>query len=66
MFFLQAIFKLIPKDEVPRLPADENTAEKRAEKLWKFFDKGENGEGGRGGTKATSMGCRRGAAWTIM
>ncbi|XP_061615292.1 visinin-like isoform X2 [Phyllopteryx taeniolatus] len=37
-----AIFKLIPKDEVSKLPADENTPEKRAEKLWKFFDKGEN------------------------
>ncbi|XP_077363097.1 recoverin-like [Festucalex cinctus] len=37
-----AIFKLIPRDEVPRLPSDENTAEKRAEKLWKFFDKGDN------------------------
>lgn len=37
-----AIFKLIPKDEVTRLPADENTAEKRADKLWKYFDKGEN------------------------
>lgn len=40
----QAIFKLIPKDEVARLPDDENTAEKRADKLWNFFDKGENGE----------------------
>lgn len=40
----QAIFKLIPKDEVARLPADENTAEKRADKLWKYFDKGENGK----------------------
>lgn len=43
-FPTQAIFKLIPKDEVARLPSDENTAEKRADKLWKFFDKGENGE----------------------
>lgn len=43
-FHEQAIFKLIPKDEVTRLPADENTAEKRADKLWKYFDKGENGE----------------------
>lgn len=41
---LQAIFKLIPKDEVANLPADENTAEKRAEKLWKYFDKGDDGE----------------------
>ncbi|XP_023270426.1 recoverin-like [Seriola lalandi dorsalis] len=37
-----AIFKLIPKDEVANLADDENTAEKRADKLWKFFDKGEN------------------------
>lgn len=28
---------------------DENTAEKRADKLWNFFDKGENGEMQRGG-----------------
>ncbi|XP_047461805.1 recoverin-like [Mugil cephalus] len=37
-----AIFKLIPKDELANLPADENTAEKRAEKLWKYFDKGDD------------------------
>ncbi|XP_074542724.1 visinin-like [Halichoeres trimaculatus] len=37
-----AIFKLIPKDEVSGLPDDENTAEKRADKLWKYFNKGEN------------------------
>lgn len=43
-FSLQAIFKLIPKDELSDLPDDENTAEKRADKLWSFFDKGENGE----------------------
>ncbi|XP_038581183.1 recoverin-like [Micropterus salmoides] len=34
-----AIFKLIPKDELSSLPEDENTAEKRADKLWKFFEK---------------------------
>uniref|UniRef100_A0A3Q3WQ07 EF-hand domain-containing protein n=1 Tax=Mola mola TaxID=94237 RepID=A0A3Q3WQ07_MOLML len=39
-----ANFKLIPKDELSQLHDDENTAEKRADKLWKFFDKGENGE----------------------
>lgn len=44
IFPQQAIFKLIPKDEVAQLPEDENTAEKRADKLWKFFDKGDNGE----------------------
>ncbi|KAL3984352.1 nuclear pore complex protein [Sarotherodon galilaeus] len=37
-----AIFKLIPKEEMAKLPEDENTAEKRADKLWKYFDKGEN------------------------
>ncbi|XP_041665608.1 visinin-like [Cheilinus undulatus] len=37
-----AIFKLIPKDEVSQLPEDENTAEKRADKLWTYFNKGEN------------------------
>ncbi|XP_067094450.1 recoverin 2 [Osmerus mordax] len=38
----QASFKLIPKEELSKLPADENTPEKRAEKLWSYFDKGEN------------------------
>uniref|UniRef100_A0A1A8KGH8 EF-hand domain-containing protein n=1 Tax=Nothobranchius kuhntae TaxID=321403 RepID=A0A1A8KGH8_NOTKU len=37
-----SIFKLIPKDEVPDLPDDENTPEKRADKLWKAFNKEEN------------------------
>lgn len=43
-FSCQAIFKLIPKEDLSNLPDDENTAEKRADKLWKYFDKGENGE----------------------
>ncbi|KTF88017.1 hypothetical protein cypCar_00030000 [Cyprinus carpio] len=38
----QAIFKLIPKEEQENLPADENTPEKRADKLWSFFDKKDN------------------------
>ncbi|XP_016321959.1 visinin-like isoform X2 [Sinocyclocheilus anshuiensis] len=38
----QAIFKLIPKDEQENLPADENTPEKRADKLWSFFNKKDN------------------------
>ncbi|KAI7806496.1 recoverin 2 [Triplophysa rosa] len=38
----QAIFKLIPKEEQEKLPDDENTAEKRADKLWSFFNKNEN------------------------
>ncbi|XP_046898016.1 recoverin 2 [Hypomesus transpacificus] len=37
----QAIFKLIPKEDIPKLPADENTPEKRADKLWSYFEKGE-------------------------
>ncbi|XP_060915932.1 recoverin-like [Labrus mixtus] len=36
-----AIFKLIPKDELSHLDEDENTAEKRSDKLWKFFNKGD-------------------------
>lgn len=36
-----AIFKMIPKEELERLPADENTPEKRADKLWSYFDKSE-------------------------
>lgn len=40
----QSIFKLIPKDEQARLPDDENTPEKRANKLWSFFEKKDNGE----------------------
>ncbi|XP_070968472.1 visinin-like [Oncorhynchus clarkii lewisi] len=37
-----AIFKLIPKDEQAELPNDENTPEKRANKLWTFFEKEDN------------------------
>ncbi|XP_029369860.1 recoverin-like [Echeneis naucrates] len=37
-----SIFKLIPKDELENLAEDENTAEKRANKLWSFFDKGDD------------------------
>uniref|UniRef100_A0AAZ3QM64 EF-hand domain-containing protein n=1 Tax=Oncorhynchus tshawytscha TaxID=74940 RepID=A0AAZ3QM64_ONCTS len=38
----QAIFNLIPKEDLPKLPADENTPEKRANKLWGFFEKSDN------------------------
>ncbi|KAG7335861.1 hypothetical protein KOW79_000554 [Hemibagrus wyckioides] len=38
----QAIFKMIPKEDQERLPADENTPEKRAEKLWGYFNKKDN------------------------
>uniref|UniRef100_A0A8C6TZU0 Recoverin 3 n=1 Tax=Neogobius melanostomus TaxID=47308 RepID=A0A8C6TZU0_9GOBI len=37
-----AIFKMIPQDEIDSLPDDENTPEKRADKLWNVFDKGES------------------------
>lgn len=40
----QAIFRMIPKDEICKLPSDENTVDKRTEKLWKFFKKSEKGE----------------------
>uniref|UniRef100_A0AAQ4QBR1 Recoverin 2 n=1 Tax=Gasterosteus aculeatus aculeatus TaxID=481459 RepID=A0AAQ4QBR1_GASAC len=39
----QAIFKLIPKEEQSKLPEDENTPEKRANKLWAYFEKKDNG-----------------------
>ncbi|XP_048881764.1 recoverin 2 [Brienomyrus brachyistius] len=38
----QAIFKLIPKEEQAQLPEDENTPEKRANKLWGYFNKADN------------------------
>ncbi|XP_027004527.1 recoverin 2 [Tachysurus fulvidraco] len=38
----QAIFKMIPKEDQEKLPADENTPEKRAEKLWGYFNKKDN------------------------
>lgn len=44
IFLFQSIFRMIPKDEICKLPSDENTADKRAEKLWRFFKKSEKGE----------------------
>ncbi|KAL4658688.1 visinin-like [Arapaima gigas] len=38
----QAIFRMIPKDKQELLPTDENTPDKRAEKLWSYFKKGDN------------------------
>lgn len=43
----QAIFKLIPKEEQCKLPEDENTPEKRANKLWSYFEKKDNGNGNK-------------------
>ncbi|KAB5587010.1 hypothetical protein PHYPO_G00008040 [Pangasianodon hypophthalmus] len=37
-----AIFKMIPKEDQEKLPADENTPEKRADKLWAYFNKKDN------------------------
>ncbi|KAF5904478.1 visinin-like, partial [Clarias magur] len=34
-----AIFKMIPKEHQEKLPADENTPDKRAAKLWSYFNK---------------------------
>lgn len=41
--FMQAIFNMIPADDQKNLPEDEDTPEKRAEKIWDFFGKKENG-----------------------
>lgn len=45
--FFQSIFNMIPADDQKHLPDDENTPEKRAEKIWAFFGKKENGNGFR-------------------
>lgn len=34
---------MIPADDQKNLPEDENTPEKRAEKIWEFFGKKDNG-----------------------
>lgn len=49
---------MIPKEEICKLPSDENTAEKRADKLWKFFKKSENGETTRSKRKHASFNKR--------
>lgn len=41
---VQAIFKMINPEDVKHLPDDENTPEKRTEKIWSFFGKKEDGE----------------------
>ncbi|NXV55813.1 VISI protein, partial [Molothrus ater] len=40
---ITAIFKMIPAEEQKLLPEDENNPQKRADKLWAYFNKGENG-----------------------
>lgn len=42
----QSIFNMIPTEDQKNLPEDENTPEKRAEKVWEFFGKKENGKSG--------------------
>nr|XP_004556422.1 recoverin [Maylandia zebra] len=39
---VRSIFNMIPADAQKKLPEDENTPEKRAEKIWAFFGKKEN------------------------
>ncbi|XP_071276924.1 recoverin isoform X3 [Agelaius tricolor] len=39
---ITAIFKMIPAEEQKLLPEDENNPQKRADKLWAYFNKGEN------------------------
>nr|XP_014353026.1 PREDICTED: visinin-like [Latimeria chalumnae] len=39
---ITAIFKMIPLEEQKQLSDDENTPQKRADKLWKYFNKKEN------------------------
>lgn len=41
---MQSIFNMIPTDDQKNLPEDENTPEKRAEKIWEFFGKKDNGK----------------------
>uniref|UniRef100_A0A673VBI6 Recoverin n=1 Tax=Suricata suricatta TaxID=37032 RepID=A0A673VBI6_SURSU len=41
---VMAIFKMISPEDVKSLPEDENTPEKRAEKIWGFFGKKDDGE----------------------
>ncbi|XP_048373174.1 recoverin [Sphaerodactylus townsendi] len=38
---ISAIFKMIPPEEQKNLPDDENTPQKRADKLWTYFNKGD-------------------------
>ncbi|XP_015269903.1 PREDICTED: recoverin [Gekko japonicus] len=39
---ISAIFKMIPPEEQKSLPEDENTPQKRADKLWTYFKKGDS------------------------
>ncbi|XP_062875048.1 recoverin a [Trichomycterus rosablanca] len=39
---VKAIFNMIPAGDQDKLPEDENTPEKRADKIWNYFQKKEN------------------------
>ncbi|XP_060700829.1 recoverin-like [Hemiscyllium ocellatum] len=39
---VKSIFKMINEEELKTLPEDENTPEKRADKIWEYFGKKEN------------------------
>ncbi|XP_056326174.1 recoverin b [Danio aesculapii] len=41
---VKSIFNMISKEDQKNLPADENTPEKRTDKIWDFFGKKENGK----------------------
>ncbi len=41
---LQSIFNMISKEDQKNLPDDENTPEKRTDKIWDFFGKKEHGK----------------------
>lgn len=43
MIALQSIFNMIPEEDQNDLPEDENTPDKRADKVWDFFGKKEDG-----------------------
>ena len=40
---VQSIFNMIPEEDQKGLPEDEDTPEKRSEKIWDFFGKKDNG-----------------------
>lgn len=42
-FWEQSIFNMIPDEDQKNLPEDEDTPEKRADKIWTFFGKKDDG-----------------------
>ncbi|KAA0705204.1 S-modulin Sensitivity-modulating protein [Triplophysa tibetana] len=45
---VRSIFNMIPAEDQKNLPEDENTPEKRADKIWTFFGKSDNDKIGEG------------------